>query len=299
MRYGTLTEGSSSSTTLVQTLSTSRSASSEVISSRTTSIRALSSRTTVAWQDAPESLEPPTPKEPEIADLCQTLNHNHPSEHKCLGVLNHNENCYALHPVNTPEGSLEISERVALKDILDKKAGINLTRRQRYSIAVAVASSQIQLQSTPWLQSKWDNAEIIFFRDKSKPDKILIDQPRLSRDITHNNETPPESPSNNDRSIITLGILLLELCFGATLESHPIRAKYPPVDGPQKAYIDLAAALEWNEQVNEEAGPEFANAINWCLKSNGSNTASDDLRFELYENVVKPLQECHQHLLGQ
>ena len=253
----------------------------------------------VGWQDAPivdaKEASQGTSQSTEISDLCSMLHNRSHNDHNCLGVLRHDDDCYALHPADQFQGTLDAHERLTLKDLLESTSGLNLTRRQRYSVALTVASSQVQLQSTPWLKTKWDKNDILFFKDKSDPKTILIDQPRLSRDVELENSAPDEKQQLNDRSITTLGILLLELCFGRTLEAHPIRARYP--QGQTNPYLDLAAALEWSEQVNEEAGPEFANAISWCLKSNCINPTNDDWRVELYENVVKPLQECHQHLL--
>ena len=212
-------------------------------------------------------------------------------------MLTHEEDCYTMHPADHSTEVLDVQERLTLKDLLERKHGISLTRRQRYQIALTIASSQVQLQSTPWLRSKWDKKDIIFFRNKMNPGAILFDRPRLSRDVEHEKAGENEKEQTADRSITTLGILLLELCFGTTLESNPIRARYPVPGGQPNPYLDLAAALEWSEQVNEEAGPEYFNAISWCLKSNRTNATNDEWRMELYENVVKPLHECYQHLV--
>ena len=227
----------------------------------------------------------------EIHDLCEVLCKSKEASN-CLGVLRQEESFYAVHPATE---QFNTHESVSLKELLDQSSQVRLTRRQRYSIALALASSQVQLQSTPWLGSKWDKQQIVFFGHTSKPKTMLFDQPRLSREFDHHklSETEPE----NDRSITTLGILLLELCFGITLQNSVLRQKYPVVEGPSSHFLDLAAALEWSEQVLEEAGPEFAGAVSWCLKSNASSATSDEWRAELLEHVVKPLQQCHEHLL--
>ena len=261
-----------------------------------------SKKSTVGWHDTQETksentVDPNMASSNEIGDLCNMLRRCSHKDQSCLGVLKHERECYALHPADQFQGTLDAHERLTLKDLLESESGSCLTRRQRYSVALTVASSQVQLQSTPWLRSKWEKHDIMFFRDKSDPKIILFDQPRLSRDVELETDEMRERQQQNDRSITTLGILLLELCFGRTLESHPVRAKYPVIEGQPNPYLDLAAALEWSEQVNEEAGPEFANAISWCLRSNCTNATNDEWRMELYENVVKPLHDCYQHLL--
>lgn len=247
---------------------------------------------TVKWDDkvADTALAGSSKDHDEIHDLCKTLCNSKESD--CLGILKQEESFYAVH--STAE-ELSFQESISLKELLNQSSQIRLTRRQRYGIALALASSQVQLQLTPWLGSHWDKQHIVFYGDTSKPKSILFDQPRLSRNFDHHKIADIEP--GDDRSITTLGILLLELCFGTALQSTSLRQKYPIMDGPSSHFIDLAAALEWSEQVLEEAGPEFASAVSWCLKSNSSSATSDEWRAELFENVVKPLQQCHEHLL--
>ena len=87
--------------------------------------------------------------------------------------------------------------------------------------------------------------------------------------------------------------MLLELCFGTALEDHELRQKYPPAGH----FLDMAAALEWSHRAVEEGGPEFADAILWCLHNmpgSGELDASlENWREELYLKVVEPLNYCH------
>jgi len=63
----------------------------------------------------------------------------------------------------------------------------------------------------------------------------------------------------------------------------------------------LITALQWfNESVQGEAGPEFADAIEWCLISQIGRRMSSDGKWkeELFEKVVEPLRCCYKHLTG-
>jgi hypothetical protein len=177
---------------------------------------------------------------------------------------------------------------VGLDSLLDTSSNIPFPRRQRYHLAHVLASSQAQLHSTPWLKNEWRRTDVLFTKNKSE---VAVDQPRLTRDFSVANDG-----ANEDHSVASLGMLLLELCFGKLLEDHPIRRSMPVMSGPQNFYLDLAAALQWSEQVVDEAGPAYAGAVKWCLSQSTVGTKDEKWRAELYENVVKPLQECHDHL---
>jgi hypothetical protein len=69
--------------------------------------------------------------------------------------------------------------------------------------------------------------------------------------------------------------MLLELCFGIALEDHELRQKYANGTNAPNSFLDLAAALEWSPRAVEEAGPEFADAIQWCLYNMPGSGESD------------------------
>jgi len=72
---------------------------------------------------------------------------------------------------------------------------------------------------------------------------------------------------------------------------HPSWPRLPPGSG-------LLAALEWLKDVTEEAGPEYADAVAWCLI--GGRTIStgrgDGWRKVMSDRVVKPLGQCRGYI---
>lgn len=235
----------------------------------------------------------------EITDLCTAIATTK-SNCSCLGFLQDEEHRYNVYPLAISPATNVASKSVTLASLLDKTSSIALTRRQRYSIALILASSHLQLHATPWLETRWSKKDVFFLR--SGNDSILLDQPHLIHELC-GTSTPnlPASRGFSDRIIPTLGIMLLELCFGVALEDHHTRQNYFSRDGRPNAVLDLAAAMEWCSFANEEAGPEFADAIEWCLRNPTDTRASADIddanwREEFYARVVEPLRYCHEQM---
>ncbi|KAH8805200.1 hypothetical protein F5884DRAFT_442575 [Xylogone sp. PMI_703] len=226
----------------------------------------------------------------DVSNLCDTIA-AYRSNHKQHSCLRGEQSRFALNPLES-QSIVDICNTVSLEKLLRKDSEITLTRRQRYLIALTLASSHLQLHSTPWISSQWNKKDIFFLRDKNNPDKIHLDQPYISRSFTTN---PSTSDNPNDHSLSNLGIMLLELCFGIALEDHELRQKYP-MDLTPNPFLDMAAALEWSPRAVEEAGPEFADAIWWCLHNmprRGQDNALERWREELFLKVVEPLKYCY------
>ncbi|KAM3422821.1 hypothetical protein BST61_g303 [Cercospora zeina] len=176
--------------------------------------------------------------------------------------------------------------------ILDRLAPTAPNRAQRYRIAIALASSQLQLHSSAWLSRRWSCNEILFELDANGiPDD---DQPRLRAHLTAQ-ETQCFSNGHFDETFASLGILLLELCEGNTLEQSPLREQYRSSSGEPDFIMDRAAASRWAMTIEGNAGPDYADAVHWCLgRTHGPRDQS--WRQELRRNVIEPLQELYEPL---
>lgn len=253
----------------------------------------------------------PTPqgRPADVINLCDTIRSfcdpgRPPSPANCLAG---NDGRFAIEPVVKSRGipSTSADTTISLDNLLRGSGGGRslLTRRQRYQIALTLALSYLQLHSSQWLGRQWSKRDIFFLRDASHPNGILLDQPYISRDFQMRSRRGRDTndgtitSDGNDRTLANLGIMLLELCFGTALEDHETRRKYPSGDVAPNPFLDMAAALEWSLRAVEEAGPEFADAITWCLKNMPGSGESDSMverwREELYQKVVEPLKYCH------
>lgn len=95
--------------------------------------------------------------------------------------------------------------------------------------------------------------------------------------------------------------MLLELCFGIAIEDHKLRQSITTDDEQILQLFNYAAATQWSRDVVEEAGPEYADAIAWCLhhtpESSGVEAKDEKWREDMFVKVVEPLKYCHDQLI--
>jgi len=201
----------------------------------------------------------------------------------------------------------EPQKYVTLETLLSKSSPVSLSRRQRFQIALILASSHVQLHPTPWLKSKWSKRDILFLYDSHDQTKVDTDQPYISRSLAKSLQQPIENTSTSAHiysfqdSIRNLGIMLLELCFGTAIEDHKLRRNIDTNDEQIIQLFNYTAAVQWAREVVEEAGPEYCDAINWCLhhtpESSGVEGKDEKWREDMFVKVVEPLKYCHDQLV--
>ncbi|KAI0528221.1 hypothetical protein F5B22DRAFT_27092 [Xylaria bambusicola] len=242
-----------------------------------------------------------------IDNLCAALSNS--PDISSIGYLRDPDGGQYSDEFDICRGGPPIAARKRLSELMGEGV-TRLTRRQRYYLAVTISSSFIQLGDTPWfpetLESLWSTDSIFIPADAKHPDIFLLNRPFITRRFV---EVPASETSSRRQLILDmnrLGIMLLELCFNMTIKSCPARSRFPSSDDPETdAAFDLIAALKWREDVNEEAGQEYSDAIEWCLvgcrmmsmTDNGTGVAGN-WRRQMLEKVTLPLQRCFQYLVS-
>ena len=231
------------------------------------------------------------PTLPRITDLCTHLAKIGPHDAQ-LGMLGSDSSSYSVYlPIQKVLSKPEL-RHITLDEILRNQKEFSLSLRQRYTIALAIASSYVQLHATPWIWAQWNKCDIYLLYDSSS--SVFYEQPRISKKMS---KQMPPSPGPHDRSLVSLGIMLLELAFGQALEHNRFRLRHPTIINPDSNhYLDAAAAKEWCESQAEDNHPHFAGVVLWCLGHATSRKKmdldNDTWRTDLFNNVVRPISSC-------
>lgn len=162
-----------------------------------------------------------------------------------------------------------------------------MQRAQRLRLALRIASSHLQLPSTSWARRHLQSQHVKLAQ--YGPTATKMNHASVSADFEPELPSSQRVPKATDRSFASLGIILLELLFGAQLEEHKLWQHFgmKSVNDP---ILWLMVAIQWAKDVEEEAGPDFASALEWCLNKSPTTLGRNRWRGDLARNVVVPLQ---------
>ena len=238
-----------------------------------------------------------------IEDLCSILAAQGGND-SCLGYLPDQDQLYhelrLIDDETSPRANYDL---ISLDALLNNSSQTKLTRKQRYRLATILASSTLQLQTTPWLTERLAKKNIYFYKNEAG---VLADQPyirhafpsskSLPRPTTESEPLQPALSHSTRDSLVDLGITLLELCFGQPIEKQTdLRDQYL-MDGKPHNGTDFLTARDWVYAVGEEAGEEFENAVKCCVQCHFDGKLDwADMNFtqSVYSAVVEPLGKAY------
>lgn len=229
-------------------------------------------------------------------ELCQRLRHLRGKDH-CVGTVSYGDEAYHVNAHFDFRGA-----GLSLEDIM---SGQNQpTRRSRYRLALLLASSVAQLQFSPWLPQGLSRTDIIFLPPWDSNHENVSDmhrQPFIQQGFPAAHVTDLDNKNYDEWAFHKLGIRLLELCFGTTVESHHAYPKGLEVPEADKSMICMMVAKSWARSVADEAGQDYSQAVEWCLDGGSGKflIESESWRDEMIRKVVIPLQRCYQQSFGK
>lgn len=188
-----------------------------------------------------------------------------------------------------------------LYDLLTRKRRCGIPLRQRLQLSLKLASSVLQLYSSGWLPASWSSKDIVFFEDGNG---VKIEHPMVRNAESRPGkarQTKPQTPRRADESLLSLGIVLIELYYGWTLakcveeniepDSQGVLATFTNNPLDEQIRHDWADALVDN--LYDDAGDDYGEAVRRCIRGldhRESSLTKDAVKVKMYQDVIGPLK---------
>lgn len=231
---------------------------------------------TFSVTDAPS---PSTPEVATISSICETIKEARGMKSSLSFALLRNRQMGTLpdqkaKPENQTLREGDHKNCVSLSQTL--KTSSTLPLKPRMQLSLRLASSLLQLLSTPWLTQAWCKDTVFF---------LLPDTPSIptshARQAAHvdlkrplvvcsfsGGECPVVPPTEPKVALLELGILLLEIWHGTTLESRFGMDESGSQSQSMTYYERLVKALEWQDDGTDPMLGLYGQAVSHCLTGN-------------------------------
>lgn len=246
-----------------------------------------------------------------IADLC-TLFRKSSSSYDTIGFLmdekeeSHKHYLYWIRP----KISVENYPR-SLDDLFSSpNAGASpssLSRIERLEISITLASSVLQLYGTSWLSSHWTSRDILLHFEPNHGSNPSYMYPYLSwRQCLPESDSSPDiklqTKSNHfirSEILFALGLTLVELCFGKTLQ----RMGATEDGDPDDVVARTNTAFRLLDSLYKEMSDSYEAVVRKCLRQpfnlRDLNLDNEDVQQEVYDTIITPLIDEYINATGQ
>lgn len=165
-----------------------------------------------------------------------------------------------------------------------------LTRKARLELATILASTVLQLHTTPWLESDWSGKDIRICKGSRDHPYISHVFKRSDQGSSIQSSPKPQFTPIRNQAIFRLGVLLLELSLGKPLDSYKTTDRLMP-------FQDFLLASQLTERLVGEESDSYISATQACIfgnfgcKAKDLDLEDDAFRRAVYEDVVLPLEQ--------
>lgn len=233
-------------------------------------------------------------------DICGTLKRTLGTRPDCYGQLVDSEcleNCFGMYPRITDTIGHKTWSIITLDDVLWQKQGLQplLWLEEKVRLALAVASAVLQLSKTQWLSKPLTKQDIHFFGNNEGPS---YQHPFLGRQIPER-QNPCATTREDDATalqpnatLFRLGILLLEIILGSTLEN--LREPHERIEFPGDRFGMIRDSITAHRLLQTRVAlinPAYKAVVERCVGC-GSSQALDEEGFgeRVYSGVVAELE---------
>lgn len=252
-----------------------------------------------------------TPRPQKMVDLCSvqnlclyfrqqlqasTLSSSSPT---CLGFLQKTE--AFIHYVYPVPRSAPGHRRNSLHDVLllVKSCQDCIPVEDKLRLAMVLAMTVLQFHATPWLPTNWRSKDVLFFAFKDVLTEDSLRTPYLEASlaearITFSNPTQGPLCFAPNRTLFSLGVMLLELGFDAPLSS--LQKASDLKDGQETPYSEFLAASRLKKIVGTRLGARYERLVTKCLHCDfglgSSELDSPEVQNAFFQDVVCELNLC-------
>lgn len=251
--------------------------------------------TDVAFIRTCHGQQPQTPSKQPL-NLCMALRNARKARPVCYGHLVDTQ-CAGRHFQVYPLGATANSDNwlvVTLDDILEGRKGLRplVSLAEKVRLALAVASSVLQLSKTPWLPEALTRRNVHFFRrdDCCSYKSPFLLQSFPVRPLPHTSTTTTGHAPLINPTLFALGVLLLEIILGQSFEklrSPGERTIDGDMDGSIRAHAAAHKLLERIALINTAYQAVVQRCID-CTETRGLD--EDGFRQDVYNDVVMELE---------
>ena len=221
-----------------------------------------------------------------IMSLCSIMGQTHRNA-VCIGFLDDNSWQHNIYSASCQK--LKKSTPVSLHQTL----ALGLSTKEKYKIALTLASTLLQLSTTPWLQESLGIRDIHFHPEDSN----AIGEPYINKSFSPNpNQAPrPVSQSRTwvrNEAIFGLGVLLIELSYGHPLLTYKTDSDLS--EGKETYFTEYAVATRLAQGISQREPEYYASAVTRCVHctfNTAPNFENGALQQDFLDGVVQPLQK--------
>jgi hypothetical protein len=236
-----------------------------------------------------------------IQDLCRRLQHlQMASIPPSLGLINADTTKFCVKRCETFAQEPSMCP-LFLSHVLGGKAKqpFRLKQIDKLNISIALSAAVLSLFQTPWMPIELAKQDIVIIRRQPNTRMSTYIITHLSTSGLLPTTTTHIPAYIENQGLFTLGIILIELLFGMSIEK--LRKDVDPSGQSGASVIDvqyaIATRLLAEEQILEEGGVRYENAVRSCIKCNfGPEVRRHDLnnqqfRKAVYDNVIAQLED--------
>ncbi|KLO99619.1 uncharacterized protein LW94_11106 [Fusarium fujikuroi] len=169
-----------------------------------------------------------------------------------------------------------------------------LSEQDRLKLAVVISSNLLQLHGSPWMPKVIRSQDIYLIQSDDDPicDRFFVMQ-TLPNKTGSCIEENAELRSMRNQALFYLGVLLIELAFGKSLEL--LRSARDKSSTGSQFFTDYRTAKRLVDQVTSFIGPNYGSAVSRCIDGEfhgrGVGLEDQDLSQDVYAGVVALLEK--------